>query len=461
MKKVPIYGNNFFFTIGVYLLELIGILVISGMLLVLMGPEWGNTIGFGNFVLSLHLWAAEAFLTLIFLHLFVNFSTSAYKNKKLVWSIGSLMLFVVLLEFAFGVAIPGDFVSQVNARAGADLWNGMGLGFWINPLNYGAVIGWHIAIVPILLIALAGIHYLLVKRKGLSKPYRKDIPYKIVDANHKIMYKRMAYIFVILILFAFLFHAPYSTPITLQSMAIKSPSIFAITLLQEFAHNSTTATYLDTIDPYTFNTRTVYVSIPYNIYVNATNIKNELTGFYSSNTSIQNQTITDAFAYFEQNGSINGAVNSSNPLISTMGTLTKSAQAGIYGPVLQSETVSGINQTYTLLFISDSTFFENQTTANGMQISQWGMLPIGNEWWQRYMMYWVAPYNILEIATANISWWGDLQNGSIALVTFLILILFPYIPYLEDIPDKLKLYKLFWNRYTIPQMKKRKTKNTK
>ena len=39
-------------------------------------------------------------------------------------------------------------------------------------------------------------HYMLVKQKGLSKPYRKDIPYSMVPANHKTMYRRMVYVLI-------------------------------------------------------------------------------------------------------------------------------------------------------------------------------------------------------------------------------------------------------------------------
>ena len=458
IKKVPSYGNSFFFTIGVYLLEIFAILAITGMVLVLFGPKWGNTPGAGNFVLSIHLWAAEAFVTLIFLHLFVNFSTSMFKHRKLVWMLGSLMLLLVLLEFAFGVGLPGDFVAQVNARAGADLWNGLGLGFWINPLNQGALLGWHIAIVPLLLIVLMFTHYMLVKTQGISKPYRKDIPYSMVPTNHNAMYGRMAYIFVIILIFAAFLHAPYTPPLTIQSVATAAPNGFATTLLSEFNYTSTTATYLDTIDPYTFNTRDVYVSIPYSEYINTTHSVNELNVFNAETSTEQNASMAAASAYFSANGTVAGAINSSDPLTSVIGTLTNIAQDGLYGPILQSESASGINKTYTLLLLSDSAVFNSTTTNYGLQVSQFGMLSLGNSFGHFPLMYWLVPYNILEIITANTPGWGDLQNGTVALVAFVLLMFLPYIPYLRDVPDRLKLYKLFWNRFTVPEIKKNRIK---
>ena len=296
IKMVPSYGNSFFFTIGIYLLELFVILTLSGMVMLIFGPFWWDTTTLGTFFRSLHMWAAEAFVTLMLLHVLVNFSTSAYKNKKLVWMIGSVLLLLVFLEYAFGVGLGGDFVAQWNAKAGADLWNGLGLGFWVNPLNYGALLGWHVAIVPVLLAILIFSHYMLVKQKGISKPYRNDIPYGMVKADHMKMYRRMVYIFIIVLLFSIFLRAPYITPLTTTSIAQNTPSIMAVTLLHEFTNTSGTANYFNTIQPYTFSTSKVYVTYPYSVYINTSGSQNRLTQFYAETPAAQNTTINDAYS---------------------------------------------------------------------------------------------------------------------------------------------------------------------
>ncbi|MEM3841557.1 MAG: cytochrome b N-terminal domain-containing protein, partial [Candidatus Micrarchaeaceae archaeon] len=354
IKEVPSYGNNFFFTIGVYLLELFGILSITGIVMLIFGPYWWNLTVVGTFFRSLHLWAAEAFVTLILLHLLVQFATSSFKKKKLVWAIGSVMLFLVFLEYAFGIGVQGGFVAQWNAKAGADLWNGMGLGYWVNPLNMAAVLGWHVAVVPILLVMLMFVHYMLVKQKGLSKPYRSDIPYSIVPANHKIMYKRMAYVFIVVLLFAILLRSPYIPPISIQQVANSTPDITAITLIQEFNYTSATATYLDTIDPYTFSTRNAFVTVPYEEYVNLTGSKNYEEELLSEPESMQNQTLSYAAAYFNSNGSIEAGMNSSNPAIAMFSQLTHMAQTGLYQDALQGEVQNPLNETYEIRFITDT-----------------------------------------------------------------------------------------------------------
>lgn len=461
IKMVPSYGNSFFFTIGVYLLELFGILAATGMIMAVFGPTWAGVTPTGVFIRSIHLWAAEAFVTLILLHLIVNLFTSMYKNKKLVWMIGGIMLFLVLLEFAFGIGIRGDFVAQFNAKAGADLWNGMGVGFWINPLNEGAVWGWHIAVVPFLLIGLMATHFMLVKKKGLGKPYRKDIPYSMVKADHKKMYMRMAYLLAIVLVFAIFIRAPYSPPLTMQGISQSHPDTMASTLLSEFNFTSGTATYLDTIQPYTYNTRNVYVTIPYEKYVNLTGTKNWESAFLSENSALQNTTLSTAFAYFSRNGTVSGALNSSNPMVQMAGRLVRMAQDGIYGPVLQGEENTGLNYTYAIRFYSDSGILDSHAAQlGGFGEQSWGLPKVGGKgtgFWQ-VAAYWTAPYDLMEILTDGIPGWNDLQNGLVALAIFAVFISLPYIPGLRDLPDKLKLYKVFWNRYTVPEYGKSRKK---
>ncbi|ASI13526.1 cytochrome b subunit of the bc complex [Candidatus Mancarchaeum acidiphilum] len=458
INEVPSYGNNFFFTLGVYLLELFAILAVTGIIMLIFGPYWWDLTTVGAFVRSIHLWAAEAFVTIMFLHLFVQFSTSAYKQKKLVWMIGVVLLLLVLLEYAFGIGLEGGFVSQWNDKAGADLWDGLGLGYWINPLNNGALLGWHVAIVPILLIFLIFTHFMLVKNKGLNKPYKKGIPYTMVPADHKSMYKRMVYIFAIVLVFAILLRSPYVPPLTIQSVAQSNPNIMAITLLSELNQSSHTATYLDTIDPYTFNTSTVYVVSPYDTYINSSyNARNYMAEYLSESPKERSISFSEANSFFSKNWSMQDASQSSDPLIVSIAELVKMAQAGTYQEILQSEETSGLNYTYVIRFLSDTREFQSTASAYGLRTVQWGMLKAGGMWWQ-VGSYWMAPYDYMEIITSGLPWWNDLENGIVATVALILLLFLPYLPYLRDIPDKLRLYKIFWNRFTIPEMKKIKKK---
>ena len=133
------------------------------------------------------------------------------------------------------------------------------------------------------------------------------------------------------------------------------------------------------------------------------------------------------------------------------------AQTGLYQDELEGSLQNPLNETYEIRFLADSKALFSYGTRYGLRTSQWGMLKAGSAWWQ-IGSYWTAPYNYMEILTAGIPWWTDLENGLVALAAFALLIFFPFIPGLRDIPDKLKLYKIFWNKHTIPEMKDKNRK---
>ncbi len=454
--KVPSYGNSFFYSLGFLLLTVFALLALTGIVMVLFGPFWWDLNPIGVFIRSIHFWAAEAFLLLLSLHLLTVFSTSAFRTKKLVWIIGSFMFLLVMLQFAFGIGIRGDFVSQWNDLSGADLWNGAGLGYWINPINFGALYGWHIAIVPITLLVLMGTHYMMVKKKGISKPYRKDIPYTMVEADHRKMYIRGIVVVLVIFLFAFLFRASYVSPITIASVAKSNYSAMAATLLSEFNASSGTATYLDTIDPYAISTRQVFVTTPYSEYLKTNpNIVNEEAVFYSEPNSVQERNIELAFGYFRNGGALNVSQNNEDPLIPLMSSLVYMARSGLYDSALNGEIGSYLDTTYQLRFLSDTGVMDQYATAYGLQYSQWGVIKGTDGWWPPGLWL-AAPYNYLEMTLINADPNQDRDGFLISLSTFIVLILFPFIPFINTLPDRLKLYKLFWNRFTIPEMRRKK-----
>ncbi|EQD30418.1 Cytochrome b/b6, partial [mine drainage metagenome] len=123
--------------------------------------------------------------------------------------------------------------------------------------------------------------------------------------------------------------SPYIAPISIQHIANTTPDIMALTLMQEFNFTSATATYFDTIDPYTFSTRNVYVSVPYSSYVGITGSRNYEAELLNESPSAQNASLGFAARYFDSNGSISKGINSSNPAIAMFSQLTHMAQTGL------------------------------------------------------------------------------------------------------------------------------------
>ncbi len=464
---------------GFYIIALGVLLGITGGIMLIFGPYWWNYTVLGMYVSQVHFWSAELLVTILFLHLFVNFSTSAFKRRKDTWVVGVLLLLVSLITFAFGIGLNNTVVAQYNDKSAAGFWNSLLLGYVINPENFGAVLGWHVMVVPLILVVLVGVHFILVERRGISTPHKKEIRYNMVPADHKKMFARTGAILVLAIALGValgpLWATPFVPALNTTWAAQHYSDDFAATLLQEYNGTSGTATYAklspigyvnpysDSGDPITYvNTSKVYVIVPYEKYINITGSNNELAAYNSESKGEQQSQLAQAFAYFENNGSVANALRSSNPIEEVVAALTKMAQSGAYGGILTSETYdhSSLDQTYEIRLLSDMGLIHN---VEGLQYhlneKYMGMIKFNLKPWQ-IGAYWLAPYDALEAWGDGISWWHSLYNETIIMLFFLVLLFLPWIPWVRDIPDALRLYKLFWNKYTIPEMAQTKQRNT-
>ncbi len=442
INKVPSYGNTIFYSFGFILMTCFLLLAVTGVLMVFFSKPWWLTSLFGIYVRSVHMWAAQAFMLFLVLHLFVTFSTSAFRKKKLPWVIGSIMLFLIAIQTELGYTLRGDFSSQWRALQGADFWNGIHLGSFFNMLDYKQVFGVHILLIPLLLLLLVGLHYGIVRHRGISKPYRKDIKFKMVEANHKTLYLRASIVVAAILVLAFFIQSPFLPAVTAQQVSQQQPSVFAQTLIAEFNHTSDTATYLDSIDPYRFDTREVYVVQPYASYLSVNPGKNELTALDSESSAVQMKTLNEADNYFANNGSPD--VSNSNPLVSVASSLTIMAQSGLYDSQLKND-LQGDNPTYIYRFLSDTGYLDEKAGNLGLSLENYGMIKDEkgagilppNSWW-------MAPYNLLDNTLLKNDPNADSDGGMILGLVILLLATLPWLPYVNRIPDKLRFYKIFW-----------------
>ncbi len=474
IEYVPSYGNSFWFQLGFYIIVLGIFLGITGAVMLIFGPYWWNYTEAGIIVSQIHFWTAEILMTLLIVHLFVNFSTSSYKKRKDSWVIGVLLFVLAMLTYAFGLGLNNNVVAQYNDKSGAGFWNSLLLGWIVNPENFGAVLGWHVMIIPAVLLLLVSVHFVLAWRRGLTTPHIKSIKYNMVKADHKKMFVRASAIVVVAIASGVVlgpFWAyPFVPALNAQWAAQHYPSSFAATLLQEFNGTSGTATYskfspigyvnpyADSSDPVTYvNTSQVYVVGPYDMLINITGSQNMLREYMSENTSERIEQLNSAYSFFMNGGTVQQGLRSSNPIEVVVSQLTIMAKSGLYDGALYMETYdhSSLDQTYTIRLMSDIGLVHN---VEGIQYrlneKYFGMLKFNVEPWQ-IGAYWMLPYDLLEAWGDTIPWWHSLYNELILAALTLVILLLPWIPGLRDIPDYLKLYKLFWNRYTIPEMKEK------
>ncbi len=420
--QLPSYANKIFYGLGFLALTCLVILAFSGILMAFMGQAWWLHNPWGVYVRSVHLWTVQAFIAILILHMLVAFTTSAFKPpRRMVWVFGATILCLAIITTEFGYGLRGDFSSQFRAVSGADFWNGAFLGWWINPLSRLQDFAIHTMIIPFAIFALFVLHYLLERIYGISKPYRSDIKYKMVAANHKVMYMRGVVLVAAIATLAFFFHSPYVPTVTIEGVAAQQPALVEQTLADEYNRTSDTATYLDSIDPYTFDTRQIYILNPYQQIV-------------ASSPATSSLTVTL------------GQVTTPTPSLSTMvAAIMPAARSGLYQSLLDGEDPAP--ETYTLRFLNDMNVLEERAGKLNFDTAQSGMtkdetghmigLPPGS-WWLSPLAVLNSMFNLPNNPN------GDLIAAETLGFIMLIFITFPYIPYLNRLPELLHIAPLIW-----------------
>lgn len=442
IKEVPAYANRFFYSLGFLSMTCFLILILTGVVMVFFGPDWWLVDPVGKYFRSVHLWATQAFVLFVILHLLVVFFSSGFrKPRRLTWVFGALMFFFVLAEAEFGYVLRGDFSSQWRSLQGADLYNGSGIGRWLNNLNYQQIYGIHIVAIPLLILALLFCHYLLIRHLGIAKPYKKDVHVPTVKANHNILFIRGGVLVGLILLLGLIFPSPFLKPETIKDVAQNDPKVITMTLIAEYQHSSDTATYQDTIQPYKYDSRDVYVVKPYGELAAFQHKPNLLDQFHTLPDDQQQAQAKAAEDYFNNGYPANPPA--SNLLVQVISSLTDAAAAGLYQPALNSINPSGDQTTYAVRFLADTGVLDDRAQALNMTTAQYGMLreekgriPPG--------AWWLAPVGLLDHTVLAHDDNQD-RDGAIILGLFLLLLVaFPYIPGLNVLPDKLKVYKLLW-----------------
>lgn len=441
IHEVPAYANKFVYSLGFLSMTCFVILIATGVVMVAYGPDWWLTSGVGRYFRSVHLWATQAFVLFIILHLIIVFFTSGFKKpRRLTWVIGALMFVFVLAEAEFGYVLRGDFSSQWRGLQGADLYNGTGIGGWLNNINYQQIYGIHVVAVPVIILGLLFLHYLRIRFLGIAKPHKANIHVPTVKANHTVLFARGGVLVGLILLLSVIFPSPFLKPNTIKDVAGADPKLAAQTFMKEFDHSSDTATYLDNIDPYTYDTRAIYIEQPYNQLSMLLHSSNQLQKYNAEPAATQAAQLKQAQQYFDSQYPDQAA---GNPLELTIAQLVKLAAAGLYQPALNSASPSGDQTTYGLRFLADTGVLDDRAQALGITTDQYGMLreekghiPPG--------AWWLAPIGLLNHTVLAHDDNGD-RDGAIILGLFLLLLTaFPYIPGLNRLPEWTRVYKLIW-----------------
>lgn len=193
-------------TLGSALLATIVIQVVTGMLLAIYySPNAEvayesilyieNHVLFGRAIRGVHHYAASAMVILIFLHMLRTFFWGAYKHpREMTWVLG-VVLFLVVLGFAFtGYLLPWDMKAYFATKVGIHVGGVMPvLGKYIIQLMQGGsemstltlsrFFALHIIVLPLVLILIVIGHIYFVRFHGPTPPGKREE--ELVKYSHR------------------------------------------------------------------------------------------------------------------------------------------------------------------------------------------------------------------------------------------------------------------------------------
>lgn len=168
----PSYVASWIYVFGVTTLAALIVVIATGCLLAIRGPQWWHGSDIGHFVNSMHLWSVEIFFFAMVIHLWGKYFMAAWRGgRALTWVTGAVTFLVSILTAFTGYVSQTNFDSQWIATQAKDGINATGGGAYFNVLNLGQMLMWHIVLLPIGAVVLTALHVLLVRAKGVVPPF--------------------------------------------------------------------------------------------------------------------------------------------------------------------------------------------------------------------------------------------------------------------------------------------------
>ncbi|HVB73770.1 MAG TPA: cytochrome b N-terminal domain-containing protein [Ktedonobacteraceae bacterium] len=510
---LPAFVRSPAYFFGVITLSSLVLLIVSGIVLAAFGPQWWHDNPVGHFVNSVHFWCAEAFFFSLTLHLWTEFCKAAWRHgRRLTWVVGAIT-FVAAIGTAFtGYLSQTNFDAQWIAVQGKDALNAVGIGAFFNLMNFGQMFGFHVFLLPLLLVLLVGLHLLQVRIRGVVRPFastrkaeraeellwrgarrkKAQAPAATGEVeprplpSDQVRYYRgirmMPYdlvreglvallaVLVLVLVFAGIFSSADEPPLTLQQYAQQNPVGFVTTTMGGLSGTGSIAQYgppyntgtgsVQSIGPISLqqvagvtipiDVAQVYVLEPLTIAAQTdTQLAAALQTF--TRASAQQQTAwenayTDALGQATvSNGHVVVPQGDYGPLPAMMDQLlTLGTSGALDGLLLRSGGFYQNDFTKPLLFLSEDALPARAEQLN-MLGSQWGMMNStgnypGQSWlWLYTFWYQIPPYNTAP--NADVLVWVTM-----AVLTAL-LVVFPYLPYLNRLPYYLGVHRLIWREY--------------
>jgi quinol-cytochrome oxidoreductase complex cytochrome b subunit len=175
-ERQPVYVQSWIYVFGVLTLAAFIVVLVSGGILAVAGPQWWHRSAVGHFVNSAHLWSVELFMASMVIHLWGKFFMAAWRGKRaLTWITGALC-FLGSVGTAFtGYLVQSNLDSQWISAQAKDGLNSVGIGAAFNVTNFGQMLMWHIVLLPLVVGVIVVVHVMQVRRRGVVPPLDIDL----------------------------------------------------------------------------------------------------------------------------------------------------------------------------------------------------------------------------------------------------------------------------------------------
>ena len=192
-KPVPKHAIRWYFCLGGITFALFVIQGITGILLSLYykpTPEQAyesilfimNNVRFGWLIRSIHSWSASLMIAFCVAHMLRVFITGSYKRPRELNWVAGIVLLILTLAFGFtGYLLPWDQKALWGSTVGSEILGvvpvvGESLlqllrgGMEITGLTLTRFYGIHMLVLPVLVFVFLGIHFVIIRRQGISGP---------------------------------------------------------------------------------------------------------------------------------------------------------------------------------------------------------------------------------------------------------------------------------------------------
>ena len=486
--RQPAYVASWIYVFGVATLAALGLVIVSGIVLMIGGVNWWHQSSWGHFFNSMHLWSVELFMAFMVIHLWGKFWMAAWRGRRaLTWMLGVAAFGFSILEAFTGYLSQQNFDSQWIAANGKDAINATGMGSFFNLMNFGQVLTWHIVLIPLALIAVVAAHIIMVRVRGVSHPIMKARgaqarkARKVAEAaswrgstrRYDIIKEGLiatAIVFVLVIVLAGLLSSPDEPAITIASWAKVAPADFMATTASELAGTSETANYGP---PYNHGTKNVQkIGVSWQLLAGVHQPINAARTFvlaplqalglgnptlqaalkqYNQASVVQQKNWDTAYlravnlVSFKQGLPIVPKADDGPVPVLVSYELSYAKSGALDTALLSQQPFYGTDYTKPILFLEDGNYFSSVAKSQHLYGTQWGVMNEtgsypGQPWLWLYALWYQVPGFKTSVNVDLIAIY--LTGASTVLLLFI-----PFIPGVRDIPRAVPIYKLVWRRW--------------